>query len=292
MATDFANLCDRVIAPSQSVADVLAERGVSVPISVVPTGIDSGAFAAGDRARGRRRHGIPAEPFVVGHVGRLEPEKNLAFLTRAVSRFLAQQPAAHLLVVGDGASRSEIQAICDEAGVGERLHLSEGKLSGQELFDAYRAMDVMAFSSKSETQGMVLAEGMTAGMPVVALDAPGARDIVRDGENGRLLARENEEEFAAALDWVYQTGRHDEQVRQGVARTAAEFSLDHTVEQLEGIYEEVRKNSIRNYQDGGVLQSVLQRIAEEYQIWARIGHAVYDAAFGEQEATSTSKKAS
>jgi glycosyltransferase involved in cell wall biosynthesis len=228
----------------------------------------------------------------VGHVGRLEPEKNLAFLARAVSRFLARQPAARFLVVGDGASRSEIQAICDAAGVGERLHLSEGKLAGQELFDAYRAMDVMAFSSHSETQGMVLAEGMSAGMPVVALDASGARDIVRDGENGRLLASEDEDEFAAALDWVYRTGRHEERVKQGVARTAAEFSMDHTVEQLEGIYEEVRRNSARNYQDGGVLQSVLQRIAEEYQIWARIGHAVYDAAFGETEAKAASKKAS
>jgi glycosyltransferase involved in cell wall biosynthesis len=292
MATDFANLCDRVIAPSQSVADVLRERGVNVPIPVVPTGIDTRKFAAGDGRRARQRHGIGAEAFVVGHVGRLEPEKNLAFLARAVSRFLAQQPEARFFVVGDGSSRSEIQAICESAGVGERLHLSEGKLEGAELFDAYRAMDVMAFSSHSETQGMVLAEGMSAGMPVVALDAPGARDIVRDGENGRLLAGENEEEFAAALDWVFRTGRHDERVKRGVARTAAEFSMDHTVEQLEAVYEEVCKNSSRNYQDGGVLQSVLQRIAEECQIWARIGHAVYDAAFGDQEATTTNKKAS
>ena len=57
----------------------------------------------------------------------------------------------------------------------------------QALVDAYHAMDVFAFASVSETQGMVLTEAMAAGVPVVAGDAPGAREVVRDGENGRLL---------------------------------------------------------------------------------------------------------
>ena len=61
-----------------------------------------------------------------------------------------------------------------------------GLQTGQDLADAYAAMDVFVFSSQSETQGMVLAEAMAAGVPAVALDAPGAREIVND-RNGRLL---------------------------------------------------------------------------------------------------------
>jgi glycosyltransferase involved in cell wall biosynthesis len=285
LATDFANLCDHVIAPSQSVADVLRERGVTVPITVVPTGIDTEAFASGDGDRGRQRHGIPAEAFVVGHVGRLVIEKNLAFLAQAVSRFLEQEQGSHFFVVGNGPMRSEIQSICDAAGVGHRLHLSEGELEGQELADAYAAMDVMAFSSVSETQGMVLAEGMAAGLPVVALDAPGARDIVRDRSNGRLLAAQNEDDFASALRWVHSTGARDERVKRAVERTAAEFSMERTVADLEAIYQVASQARSRDTRDGGAMHTVLQRIAEEYQIWARIGHALYDAAFGVSEPT-------
>lgn len=285
LATDFSNLCDHVIAPSQSVCDVLRDRGVHVPISVIPTGIDTQAFASGDGERGRERHGIPRGAFVVGHVGRLVVEKNLAFLAKAVSRFLQQQPDAHFFVVGSGPMRDEIQAICEGAGVAERLHLSQGELEGEELADAYAAMDVMAFSSVSETQGMVLAEGMAAGLPVVALDAPGARDIVRDRANGRLLAAQNEEDFAAALVWIYRTGPRSERLQRAVEQTAAEFSMDRSVSDLEGIYRAACRMPSRDAGRSGKIHTVLQRLGEEYQIWARIGHALYDAAFGVSEPT-------
>jgi glycosyltransferase involved in cell wall biosynthesis len=265
------------------VSDVLRERGVHVPITVIPTGIDTEAFASGDGARARQRHGIPADVFVVGHVGRLVVEKNLAFLARAVSRFLQHEPRAHFFVVGNGPMRDEIPAICAAAGVADRLHLSEGELEGQDLADAYAAMDVMAFSSVSETQGMVLAEGMAAGLPVVALDAPGARDIVRDRANGRLLAAQNEDDFAAALRWVQSTGVRDERLQRAVEQTAADFSMDRSVVDLETIYRAASRSPSRDARDGGTMQTVLQRMGEEYQIWARIGHALYDAAFGVSE---------
>ena len=73
---------------------------------------------------------------------------------------------------------------------------SSESLSGKKLADAYKAMDVFAFSSKTETQGMVLTEAMAASVPVVAIDAPGAREVVIDGlKNGRLLPEENMDLF-------------------------------------------------------------------------------------------------
>jgi glycosyltransferase involved in cell wall biosynthesis len=167
--------------------------------------------------------------------------------------------------------------------VADRLHLSEGELVGQDLADAYAAMDVMAFSSVSETQGMVLAEGMAAGLPVVAIDAPGARDIVRDRANGRLLAAQNEDDFAAALAWVHRKGPRSERLQQAVEQTAEEFSMDRSVADLETIYRAASHAPSRHAREGGAMQTVLQRIGEEYQIWARIGHALYDAAFGVSE---------
>lgn len=105
MATEYCNLCDCVIAPSESVAKLLSERGVTTPIESIPTGIDLDAFGAGDGAAFRRRFGVEKKAFVLGHVGRLAGEKNLAFLARAVARFLASRPTAKFVVVGAGSLR-------------------------------------------------------------------------------------------------------------------------------------------------------------------------------------------
>src|SRR3954463_8732615 len=80
LPTSFANLCDGVIAPSESMARLIRKRGVEVPIKVVPTGIDVKAFASADGSGFREKYNIPARAFVVGHVGRLAPEKNLGYL--------------------------------------------------------------------------------------------------------------------------------------------------------------------------------------------------------------------
>ena len=289
LATEFANQCDHVIAPSQSVRAVLRSRGVRSPISVVPTGVDRRAFAGGDGRRSRERHGIPREAFVVGHVGRLSTEKNLEFLTRAVGRYLQRRPAAHFLVVGDGPLREELRLLCAAAGAENRLHLSDGALSGDDLADAYAAMNVLAFASKSETQGMVLAEAMMAGLPVVALDGSGVRDIVRDGVNGRLLMDDDEDQFAAALATIERSGRHDEHLAYGVAQTAAEFSLERTTAKLVRVYSAAKRDAARNACPRGMLPTMLQRVNEEFQLWSRISHAMYDAAFGDDRPSQSSQ---
>ncbi len=175
MATEYANLCNHVIAPSESIAAVLRQRGVTTPVTAIPTGIDRERFTHGDGAAARRRIGLPPEAFVVGHIGRLAPEKNLPFLARAVASFVATEDRARVLIAGLGPAREEIRAIFEGRGLADRLHLV-GTLEGQELSDAYQAMDVFVFASQSETQGMVLAEAMAAGVPVIAVAAPGAGD--------------------------------------------------------------------------------------------------------------------
>jgi glycosyltransferase involved in cell wall biosynthesis len=168
----------------------------------------------------------------------LAPEKNQDFLARAVAGFLAREARAHYLLIGSGPSKAEIRRIFDEAGVSERLHLA-GTLQGQELIDAYHAMDVFAFASCSETQGMVLTEAMAAGVPVVALDAPGVREVVRDGVNGRLLAGEDIETFAEALACHYGLASGErEACRRAALRTATDFSIEHCAQRALEAYDE------------------------------------------------------
>ncbi|WP_417331020.1 glycosyltransferase [Halomonas cupida] len=198
LATQYTWLCDEVIAPSESIRDLLAARAANPDVSVVPSGVDTERFAIGDRLRWRQQLGIPQQARVVGHLGRLAREKNLAFLAEAVCAALQQDEQSWWLVVGQGEAMAEIKDIASHHGVAERVCFA-GRLQGQDVIDAYHAMDVFAFASCSETQGMVVAEAMAAGLPVVALEAPGVREVVEDGCNGRLLQHPDSGAFARAL---------------------------------------------------------------------------------------------
>ncbi|MFW6163868.1 MAG: glycosyltransferase, partial [Planctomycetota bacterium] len=88
LVTGYANLCDGVIAPSESVEAILHDRGVTTPIAVVPTGVDTETFGSGDGRAARQRLDMPSGAFLIGHVGRLAPEKNLVFLAQALAHTL------------------------------------------------------------------------------------------------------------------------------------------------------------------------------------------------------------
>lgn len=235
MATEYCNLCDAVIAPSDSIARLLVHREVVTPIEVIPTGIDTVAFGRGRNGRFRKSHGIPEDVPVVGHVGRLAREKNLPFLAEAVAGFLATHPTAVFLLVGDGDCLPEILEIL--SAFSDRV-IHPGRLTGDELTDAYAAIDCFAFTSQTETQGMVLAEAMAASTPVVALDGPGVREILANGENGILLpATATAAEFATALATLVDDHEHCLKCANRARETAMEYDTVPCVDRVLHLYE-------------------------------------------------------
>ena len=239
IATHYANLCDHVVAPSQSIQQLITGRGVKTPVDVIPTGVDLKLFAKGRGDNFRKQYGINAQTFVIGHVGRLALEKNLAYLTRAVARSLKKHPRAIFSVVGNGRARDAIRRIFNDEGVADSLIMT-GPLTGQALADAYQAFDLFVFASKSETQGMVLTEAMAAGAPVVALEASGVREVLKDNHNGRMLApNASEKDFTACLDAII----HDPDIlkdwKAGALQTALEFSRENSAKLLEALYQRV-----------------------------------------------------
>jgi glycosyltransferase involved in cell wall biosynthesis len=265
MSTEYCNLCSHVIAPSESVAAVLRERGVTTPITPIPTGIDVAFFGGGNGAEFRRRLGIDGQALVIGHVGRLAAEKNLEYLAQAVGRFLAQRPDAVFLIVGTGDAASAMQRILQAYAQPQRIFMA-GSRTGQDLADAYAAMDVFAFSSKSETQGMVLAEAMAAGVPAVALDAPGAREIVND-TNGRLLAAEaSAEDFAGALAELTKSRDQLRQLSVAARQTAREFSLEKCADRVLELYGHLVRDFSRSTADAGPWDRLLARLEIEWNL--------------------------
>jgi len=267
LATRYANLCDQLFVPSESIATLLGERGVVTPITVVPTGVDVARFKRGDGAGFRRKLGIPEDAFVVGHLGRLAPEKNLQFLARAISHFLQVEPRARFLLAGIGPSEPVIRTQFEAAGLTDRLHHA-GVLQGQTLTDAYHAMDLFAFASRSETQGMVLTEAMASGVPVVSLDAPGVREVVKDRRNGRLLHQETVEAFCTALQWMAALPpEKSRQLRQGALATAEAFSMARTADKALACYQALTAKTVASkHEEHEQWERVLKLVEAEWEI--------------------------
>ncbi len=277
LVNGYCNLCNAVVAPSSSIADLLLEQGVESPIEVIPTGVDPLYFSGPEDGLWRHRLGIPEEAFVVGHVGRLAPEKNLAFLTDSVCRFLLQNPDAHFLLIGEGPAKEEMVGVFYRNGLKSRVFL-EGVMDRWSLINAYHCMDVFAFSSRSETQGLVLAEAMAAGTPVVAIDAPGVRDIVVDTENGRLLKGEETSSFVLALEWVAKLpAKACAQLRQNAYNTAEQLSLGNSVRKMLDLYGKriSAESSVPRIIESR-WEKARKRIIKEFEILSIYGHAVED----------------
>ena len=188
-----------------------------------------------------------------------------------MAEFLSQHPQSFCIIAGEGQSKSQILDIFNRHGVGDRLRLT-GIASGDKLADAYNSMDVFAFASKSETQGMVLTEAMAAGVPVVAIDAPGAREVVVDGKNGRLLPEENFDSFLFALNGIHAlSSQYRCQLKEAARLTAKKFSLGVTTRKAMALYRQEIKRSQRtcNRPQLSKLFRVMRKELEIGKNWTR-----------------------
>ncbi|MCE5229538.1 glycosyltransferase [bacterium] len=235
---EFCDLCDMVIAPTRDIKKSLEERGVQTWIEVLPTGVELERFAASDPTAARRALNIAPDDPLLLHVGRLAAEKNLEYLVRACLVLLRENPRAHFAIAGEGKIQPELEKLARDAGpeIAARVHFA-GLMTGQSLANLYSAADLFVFASQTETQGMVVAEAMAAGTPVVALDADGVRDLVENGRNGRLLpSSAGEAAFAHAIDEALNDRAGIAQWRDAARETAANLGMDLQAGRLHELY--------------------------------------------------------
>ena len=135
-------------------------------------------------------------------VSRLEREKNYGFLLRGIAEIEKRLgDDFHVLILGDGSQMGELKVRASILGIRDKVTFM-GNVPNAQVKDYLNAADLFLFASRSETQGIVLAEALAAGCPVVAVHATGADDVVRNGVNGFLTAEDEDawaEKAAEAL---------------------------------------------------------------------------------------------
>jgi glycosyltransferase involved in cell wall biosynthesis len=225
LSTRFAARADAVIAPSALIRDQLRARGVTVPIAIVPTGVDLVRFRPTARATARQALGLPPSDPLVLYVGRLDREKSVDRVLLAFDRLAGTLGRAHLWLVGQGKEAETLRRMTTRLASGGRVHFT-GVRAHESLAAWYQAADLFLFASETETQGLVLAEAAACALPAVAVAAPGCDEVVRDGETGILTKADPAALAEAAIGLLLDA---DRRAAMGArARQVAEQSFDVT----------------------------------------------------------------
>lgn len=189
----FYRRCDAVVAPSESMAQVMREQRMSYDIGIWARGIDTSIFNPGRRDLDWRRGlGIADDEPVIGFLGRLVMEKGLDVFSDAIDALRAKGVRHRVLVIGEGPAREWFESRLQDA-------VFVGFQSGADLGRAVASMDMLFNPSVTETFGNVTLETMACAIPVIAARATGSESLVLDGVTGRLVKPGSISGYAEAL---------------------------------------------------------------------------------------------
>lgn len=233
--TSQCNALDALVVPSLAMQSALEEYGVHCPMKIVPTGLDMQRFEKGDGQRFRALLGIePDQPTLV-HVGRVAHEKNIDFLFRMLSHVVARMPRAVMILAGEGPALAHCKSYVASLGLEAHVRFVGYLSRDAALLDCYKAGDLFVFSSKTETQGLVLLEALALGVPVVSTAHMGTADIVRP-ERGARVAPDDEAAFAQIALALLADPARRASMSQAARDYAATWSAQAMAERLVDFY--------------------------------------------------------
>jgi glycosyltransferase involved in cell wall biosynthesis len=168
-------------------------------LAVIHPGIDIKGFAAKREARSelRRELGVKEEDELIGTVGILDRDRGIGDLMAAVSKLVEERPGARLVVVGDGPERAGLEARACRSGPADRFLFTGWS---EDVSGILKALDLYVFSGVGEEVfPLSLVEAMAGGIPVVARDQPGIREIIDNGKQGLFVPGNSPEEIARTM---------------------------------------------------------------------------------------------
>jgi glycosyltransferase involved in cell wall biosynthesis len=233
---EFVQKCQHIIIPSESLKEILVrEYGLSNHYTVIPTGTDLEPFIKADGKSLRAENGWNDETVLIS-VGRLAPEKNWDTLLHAFAKIYVEQPGVRLVLLGDGTARQSLETLAGELGILDRVTFT-GAVPFEVIPRYLKAADAFTFASVTETQGLVTIEAMAAGLPVVAVDGPGTRDIVEHGKQG-LLVENDPQALASGLTQLLSDSRKMKRFSNQALKKAKTFDVNELGNQLVNVYEQ------------------------------------------------------
>jgi glycosyltransferase involved in cell wall biosynthesis/O-antigen/teichoic acid export membrane protein len=213
----------RMITPSHDLAGTLRAANSTAEVHVIPNGVDAASF-----------HVVQPRRPVALFLGRLEAEqKGLDVLLDAFAKVVDQTPA-QLEIAGDGRDRAALEARCRRLGIADRVDFL-GRVDGPAKLALLASAQLVCMPSRRETFGMVAAEALACGTPVLAADIDNLRQLVRPG-TGRLVPSEDPVAYATALLELLRSPQRCRELGARGREFARGFDWDRIAGQQELVY--------------------------------------------------------
>jgi len=229
------NRCGVTMTPAQDVVDRLIADGFE-RVTVLARGVDGELFNPGKRsAELRAAWGCDDDTPVIAYVGRIAAEKNLPVAVQAVEAMKQVDPRVRFLLVGDGPYRASLEKEHPE-------YIYAGMQRGEDLARHYASADAFVFASTTETFGNVVTEAMASGLVPLAYNYAAPKKVIRSGENGVLVAFDDEHAFLEAARQLVRDQSKWPAMRTEARATVEPFTWDAVVDRFESLLTEVKDN--------------------------------------------------
>jgi glycosyltransferase involved in cell wall biosynthesis len=249
------------VAVAQEVAVSLERVYGITQCRVVPNGIPTGSYAHPQTSRGKWREteGFRDNDVLFVCVARFSPQKNHALLLKAFAQGPASDPNAHLILVGDGVLREQLQEQAKDLGLLGQIHFLGLR---SDIPDVLGAMDVFALSSDWEGNPLSVMEAMASGLPILSTAVGGVPDLFASGKQGLIVQPGDVQGFSDAMAWLLRNREARQYLGMAAARRAREnFDVSTMVRAYEELYDNLVHHSSRLKAKSLVRESVIQ--AEE-----------------------------
>jgi phosphatidylinositol alpha-mannosyltransferase len=209
------------------------------PIQIVPNGADVDVFASARAAQ------LPPGPKLL-FVGRLEPRKGFPIAVQAFGRIAREYPDLRLIVVGDGPDRHAALELAPD--LRDRVHMM-GRVSDAALPTFHQASDLfISPATGQESFGIVLVEAMAAGLPIVASDIPGYREVARDGVEALLVAPADPAALAEGVRTLLDRPALAQALGARALDRSRDFAWDGIVDRIEEIYVDLARRDTSEHE--------------------------------------------
>lgn len=227
----FCNGVDTVIVPSHGVQTLLRERGILIPMVVIPSPLQE-IFLQSYKPNEQHDNRL-----VLLSVGRFVPEKNMA----VVLDLYAQLPhdRFRLVLIGYGVLYEALQEYAyTTLGLSQDDVQFVYKPAQEVIAQWYADADFFIFTSQTDTQGLVLVEAMAGGLPVLALPGPGQQEVVRNGENGFICS--SIAEMREKVLYLAESPEQRHLLSDGARQTAQDYRPEVLAHKVSAVYEHLQ----------------------------------------------------
>ncbi len=230
----YYNKCNSVIAPSQTISDLLKKNDIE-NVNVIPNGIDTNRFSADvDGSSLRKKLKRSRDEKIVLCLGRVSKEKNLETVLKAAKLLKKAKEPARFIIAGTGPAANYYQNLARRLKVDDVVDFV-GFVDDKVLPKYYAASDVFCTASTFETQGIVAYEAMAMGKPVVGADSLALKEAIKNGKNGERFKPYDAKACASKIKKVLNNIDSYNETR----RTAEQYSIGKMTDELLNLYKDI-----------------------------------------------------